>query len=372
MRRRRRERAELEGGMMAGPVEPRRITPMDIQQKEFRTAFRGYNEREVDEFLDALTEDLARLQSENVRLRAEVENREQEARAAQAEAEGTLRRAREEATRMLEAAEAQAQSVREVTDGAPAMAEDAPSVGSFLKKNSMVQAIRPFLGREREFLQSMARLIQEHADSVREEVRQIREEPGPEGQEDAGASGEAERTALPGETTPQSAAGAHPSTTPEPEIPRRSGKRSADREQNPSAAPRERAKTPDRRGGGRDTQDDRRGKGRQQGATSSSPAPSTGAERRAGDALWGSPSTEGSPAELFQPRRRVTRPPVGRLEEDQPAGHSYDEGLSRKDLPPTQPFEPFRFDEHAGDQPLERGDGDEDERSLRELFWGEE
>jgi hypothetical protein len=47
MRRRRRERAELEAGMMAGPVDPRRITPMDIQQKEFRTAFRGYNEREV-------------------------------------------------------------------------------------------------------------------------------------------------------------------------------------------------------------------------------------------------------------------------------------------------------------------------------------
>ncbi len=53
MRRRRRERAELETGMTAGPVETRRITPMDIQQMEFRNAFRGYNEREVDEFLDA-------------------------------------------------------------------------------------------------------------------------------------------------------------------------------------------------------------------------------------------------------------------------------------------------------------------------------
>lgn len=371
MRRRRRERAELETGMMAAPVEPRRITPMDIQQKEFRNAFRGYNEREVDEFLDALTEELARLQSENVRLRAELENREQEARAAQAEAEATLRRAREEAARMLQAAEAQAQSVMEVTEGAPALAEDAPSVGSFLKKNSMVQAIRPFLGREREFLQSMARLIQEHADSVREEVRQIREEPGSVGQEDAGAQVEADRTALPGETAPRSA-GPHPNTTAEPELPRRSGKRSAEREASPSEASRE-GKAPDRRGRARDAQDDRRAKGRQGQGPASSAAPLTGAERRAGDALWGSPSTEGTPAELFQPKRRVARPPVSPLEEEnQPGGRPYDEGLSRKDLPPTQPFEPFRFDERVGDQPLERGDGDEDERSLRELFWGEE
>jgi cell division initiation protein len=368
MRRRRRERAELETGIMAGPVEPRRITPMDIQQKEFRTAFRGYNEREVDEFLDALTEELARLQSENVRLRAELENREQEARAAQAEAEATLRRAREEAARMLEAAESQAQSVREVTEGAPALAEDAPSVGTFLKKNSMVQAIRPFLGREREFLQSMARLIQEHADSVREEVRQIREEPGPGGQEDAGVPVEADRTALPGETAPRSAAGPQPSTIAEPEIPKRS-KRSAQREPNPSEAPLDRAKAPDRRGRGRGTPEDRRGQGRT--GPVASPAPSTAAERRAGDALWGSPSTQDTPAELFQPKRRVARPPVSRLE-DQPGGSSQDEGISRKDLPPTQPFEPFRFDEHASDPPLERADGDEDERSLRELFWGEE
>ncbi len=370
MRRRRRERAELEAGMMAAPVEPRRITPMDIQQKEFRLAFRGYSEREVDEFLDALTEELARLQSENVRLRAELENRDQEARAAQAEADATLRRAREEAARMLEEAAAQAQSVREVTEGSPAMAEDAPSVGSFLKKNSMVQAIRPFLGREREFLQSMARLIQEHADSVREEVRHIREEPPVPGvQDDTGAPVDTDRTALPGKTAPRSA-GAHPNPTAEPEIPRRSGKRSAEQEPSPTEPSRARAKAPDRRGG-RDAEDGRRVKGRQ--GPGSSAAPSTGAERRPGDSLWGDASSEGTPAELFQPKRRAARPPVGRLEEEQP-GRSFDEGLSRKDLPPTQPFEPFRFDERgaAGDQPLERVDGDEDERSLRELFWGEE
>ncbi|HEX2088708.1 MAG TPA: DivIVA domain-containing protein [Actinomycetota bacterium] len=367
MRKRRRERAELESGMMAAPAEPRRITPMDIQQKEFRLSFRGYNEREVDEFLDALTEELARLQSENVRLRAELENREQEARAAQAEAEATLRRAREEAARMLQEAEAQAQSVREVTEGSPAMAEGAPSVGSFLKKNSMVQAIRPFLGREREFLQSMARLIQEHADSVREEVRQIREEPSPL-QEDTVAPVDPDRTALPGETAPR-IAGSQPNTTGEREISRRSGKRPAEREpvRPERIASRERAKAPDRRGGS-DAEDGRRAKDQ---GPASPPAASTAPERRSGGPLWGDAPSEGAPADLFKPKRRVARPPVSRLEEDQP-GRSFEEGLPQRDLPATQPFEPFRFDERSGDQPLERGDGDEDERSLRELFWGEE
>jgi DivIVA domain-containing protein len=36
-----------------------RITPVDIQQVEFRLAFRGYNERDVDAFLDRVTEDLS-------------------------------------------------------------------------------------------------------------------------------------------------------------------------------------------------------------------------------------------------------------------------------------------------------------------------
>ena len=32
------------------------ITPIEIQNKEFRRTFRGYNEEEVDEFLKIITE----------------------------------------------------------------------------------------------------------------------------------------------------------------------------------------------------------------------------------------------------------------------------------------------------------------------------
>jgi cell division initiation protein len=50
-----------------------RITPMDIEQQEFTRSFRGYNEEEVDDFLDKIVKDYEELINENVRLNEEVE-----------------------------------------------------------------------------------------------------------------------------------------------------------------------------------------------------------------------------------------------------------------------------------------------------------
>ncbi len=41
------------------------ITPLDIHNKEFRTALRGYDRNEVDEFLDQLIKDMERLMRES-------------------------------------------------------------------------------------------------------------------------------------------------------------------------------------------------------------------------------------------------------------------------------------------------------------------
>ena len=40
------------------------IRPIDIQEKEFSRAVRGYREEEVNEFLDAITLDMDRLLNE--------------------------------------------------------------------------------------------------------------------------------------------------------------------------------------------------------------------------------------------------------------------------------------------------------------------
>lgn len=55
------------------------ITPQDIQNKEFREAFRGYNEDDVDTFLDGVAEEYGRLFAENQRLRIQLASVQQDA-----------------------------------------------------------------------------------------------------------------------------------------------------------------------------------------------------------------------------------------------------------------------------------------------------
>ena len=49
------------------------LTPLDIHNKEFGHSFRGYNEGEVDEFLDEIVKSYESLYRENAELRESVE-----------------------------------------------------------------------------------------------------------------------------------------------------------------------------------------------------------------------------------------------------------------------------------------------------------
>jgi DivIVA domain-containing protein len=103
-----------------------RLTPMDIQEKVFRSqpGLHGYNEREVDEFLDRITEELARVHAENQRLREQLGGGQGAGAAPAASAA--------------------------IVD---------PQIGSL------------YIAREKEFLRSLATLIQSHAEAVRQDVR---------------------------------------------------------------------------------------------------------------------------------------------------------------------------------------------------------
>ena len=48
------------------------LTPIDIHNKEFKRSFRGYNEDEIDEFLDQVVNDYEKLFRENDKLKEEV------------------------------------------------------------------------------------------------------------------------------------------------------------------------------------------------------------------------------------------------------------------------------------------------------------
>jgi cell division initiation protein len=49
------------------------LTPLDIQNREFKRSFRGYNEDEIDSFLDQVIKDYEQLYRENVELKETIE-----------------------------------------------------------------------------------------------------------------------------------------------------------------------------------------------------------------------------------------------------------------------------------------------------------
>lgn len=49
------------------------LTPLDIHNKEFKRSFRGYNEEEVDDFLDQVIKDYEQLYRENIELKENID-----------------------------------------------------------------------------------------------------------------------------------------------------------------------------------------------------------------------------------------------------------------------------------------------------------
>jgi cell division initiation protein len=104
-----------------------RITPMDIEQQEFTKSFRGYNEEEVDDFLDKIVKDYEELINENVRLNEEIE-RMQEKLKEFSQIEETLRSA------LLNAQKSAVEMKERVEDEAKIIIEKAEMEAKSLKQ----------------------------------------------------------------------------------------------------------------------------------------------------------------------------------------------------------------------------------------------
>jgi DivIVA domain-containing protein len=338
-----------EHGSEAGPT-PSRLMPADIQQREFRLGFRGYQEAEVDEFLDEVTEELARLHEEASRLRDENRLLREGAgypttpfgggpdlADAGRQAERILDEARERADRIVRDAEARAAGAAVAAGGVAG----GPGV------------LSPFLGREREFLQGLASLIGQHAEFVKTTARSVRRSA-------AAPAGPAEDAGGAGEAAPASAAHAESSssgTTQEAGSEEADAGPASDRGTSEEAH----AEPPDRVG---DTPE---------GADSIDAPP--GSDR--GGPVAGGPEPEDAAPPA--PERTSSRP----LE---PADLSPWRGVqtapARRDTTsePTQAWEsPFAEEASSLEEPgavsssIEGGrEKRENDRSLRELFWGEE
>jgi DivIVA domain-containing protein len=142
------------------PATGARITPDEVQQAEFRLAFRGYNERDVDAFLDRITEGLSSYLEELERLRLVGGQPLQAVAGSTGDAAVVVARARAEADEIVRRAHEQAAGIR-----AAAGAGSGDARG----------AVAPFLNREREFLQGLGGLVQAHAEEIKQMVLAIRE-----------------------------------------------------------------------------------------------------------------------------------------------------------------------------------------------------
>ena len=142
------------------PATGARITPEEVQQVEFRLAFRGYNERDVDAFLDRITEGLSSYLEELERLRPVAGQPLQAVAGSTGDAGAIVARARAEADEIVRRAHEEAAGIR-----AAAGAGSGDARG----------AVAPFLNREREFLQSLGGLVQAHAEEIKQMVLAIRE-----------------------------------------------------------------------------------------------------------------------------------------------------------------------------------------------------
>lgn len=102
---------------------------MDIEQQEFSRSFRGYNEEEVDDFLDKIVKDYEGLINENVRLNEEIEKMKERLKEF-SEIEETLRSA------LLDAQKSAAEMKGKVENDAKIIIEKAGMEAEMIKQRA--------------------------------------------------------------------------------------------------------------------------------------------------------------------------------------------------------------------------------------------
>jgi cell division initiation protein len=141
------------------------ITPLDIQNKEFKKSVRGYNESEVDAFLDQIMVDYEQLYKENLEMKEQLERDTKQVEkyrqmedtlkqtlvVAQSTAEELRSNALKKADLMIEEAEMNA---KQIILGARQELE-----GIKRRQDDLLQQIQIFKTRFRTLLQSQLEMI---------------------------------------------------------------------------------------------------------------------------------------------------------------------------------------------------------------------
>ena len=153
-----------------------RITPLDIQQKQFPTKFRGFDMEEVDSFLELIREEMEELLRENANLREEArrfEKQLKEYKNMEATLRDTLVKTQEIVEEYKTTAKKDAELMRKEAElQAEDILRDAQS-----RVVKIHEDITDLKGIKRHFKEEVRRLIESHLsmlqfDREREEERQ--------------------------------------------------------------------------------------------------------------------------------------------------------------------------------------------------------
>ena len=148
------------------------VTPNDIQNKVFSNAMRGYNKREVDEFLDEITIDFQKQLDENAKMAAEIKQLNaqiEESKKTQQSVANTLEQAKRLMSDISESAEKRAEVIiKNARLDAQTITRNAKdSVESLTREAELLQRkISTFKADFRDFMQKEQQKVEDNVDDL--------------------------------------------------------------------------------------------------------------------------------------------------------------------------------------------------------------
>jgi cell division initiation protein len=138
-----------------------KITPLDIQQKQFRVKFRGFDVEEVDSFLEMVREEFEELLRENSRLREELHKMENHLREYK-ETEMVLKNTLMTTQQMIEEVKGNAQKEAELIVKDAELKADQMMERAQSKAIKIHEDITDMKGIKRHFKEEIRRMVESH------------------------------------------------------------------------------------------------------------------------------------------------------------------------------------------------------------------
>jgi cell division initiation protein len=153
-----------------------RITPLDIQQKQFSSKFRGFDMEEVDSFLELVREEMEELLRENANLREEVKRLEKQMKEYKS-MEGTLRDTLVGTQQMVEEYRKNASKEADLIRKEAELQAEEITKKAQEKVVKIHEDISDLKGIRRHFKEEVMRLIQSHMSMIELDREREKETP---------------------------------------------------------------------------------------------------------------------------------------------------------------------------------------------------